>query len=327
MTNVLVRPKAGSYTGARPATLRELGVPGAELEGIHYVREVAEAQALYDAIADCKARSARAVVIGAGYIGMEVAAALAGNGLAVTMVFPGGMLMERLLPPEAASFYEEYYKERGVEVMWGQRGAGFEGEEGRLEAVLLQDGRRIEAGMAVVGIGARVNKELFEGQLDMAKGGIEVDGRLRTSNPDVYAIGDVAAFPLVGYGGQLQRQEHVTNARLSAAHAVSAIMAPEETGDYEYLPFFYSRFFALSWQFYGTNKGKSVMFGDKGAAKFGMYWLAEGRVVGAFLEGGSAEEFGWIKAVALRRPEAPATEERLAAKGLAFAAAVAAQEA
>ena len=166
--------------------------------------------------------------------------------------------------------------------------------------------------------GARINKELFEGQLEMASGGIKVNGNFQTSDPGVYAIGDAAAFPLKSYGGHIQRQEHVTNCRLSAIHAVASIMAPEETGEYDYTPFFYSRFFSLSWQFYGTNKGEGVLFGDKSASKFGMFWVNDGKVVGAFLEGGSPEEFAAVKAVAKSRPEAPPLEE-LAAKGLDFA--------
>lgn len=91
---------------------------------------------------------------------------------------------------------------------------------------MLKSGEKLPADLVVVGVGARANKELFEGQLDMEAGGIAVNGQLRTSNPDVYAIGDVAAFPLKIAGGTLQRQEHVTNCRLTAFHAVSSIMAP-----------------------------------------------------------------------------------------------------
>ena len=142
-------------TGARPARLTEFGVPGAELTGIHYLRNVVDAEALVSAIEDCKSEGGRAVVIGAGYIGMEVAAALRSHGLDVTIVFPGGMLMERMLPPEAAVFYEEYYAAKGIDVVRGQRAAAFEGEDGRLTCVVLKDGRRIEARLVVAGIGER----------------------------------------------------------------------------------------------------------------------------------------------------------------------------
>ena len=92
--------------------------------------------------------------------------------------------------------------------------------------VVLNSGEKIPGRLVVVGTGARSNKELFADQLDIDAGGIKTNGLLQSSNPDVYAIGDVAAFPLKKYGGHYQRQEHVTNCRLSAIHAVSVIMAP-----------------------------------------------------------------------------------------------------
>lgn len=92
--------------------------------------------------------------------------------------------------------------------------------------VVLKNGTKLPADLVVVGVGARANTSLFTGQLDFEAGGIAVNGQMQSSNPDVYAIGDVAAFPLKIKGGVLQRQEHVTNCRLTAFHAVSAIMAP-----------------------------------------------------------------------------------------------------
>ncbi|CAD7694750.1 unnamed protein product [Ostreobium quekettii] len=305
-------------TGARPARLEEVGIPGWDLKGVYYLRDIKDAVEIQAGIAECKARDGNALVIGAGYIAIEVAAGLCANGLHTTMVFPGGMLMDRMLPPEAACFYENYYERKGIEMCWGQRVTRLLGSDGLLEGVELDDGRVVEASMVLAGIGARINKELFVGQLDMSQGGIEVNGKFRTSHPDVYAVGDVAAFPLLRYGGYIQRQEHVTNARASAIHAVAAIMDPENTGDYDYLPFYYSRFFSLSWQFFGLNRGRGIMFGDQDMEKFGLYFVEEGRIVGAFLEGGSAEEFGWMKAVALQRPVAPHADD-LVIKGLKYA--------
>ena len=131
-------------------------------------------------------------------------------------------------------------------------------------------------------------------------GGIKVNSQLQTSNPDVYAVGDVATFPLKLTGG-LARQEHVTCARQTAAHAMAEAVAPGSAGDFDYLPFFYSRVFNLSWQFYGLNEGECVIHGDTSAAKFGAYWVKEGAVVGAFLEGGTNEENAAIKKVVVAR--------------------------
>ncbi|GMH38143.1 hypothetical protein BSKO_06027 [Bryopsis sp. KO-2023] len=312
-------------TGARPVKLTEFKVPGAELSGLNYLRDIKDADALVAAMEECKAKDGKVVIVGGGYIGMECAAAVAMNKLPVTMVFPEGHLMSRLLDPEVGQFYADRYKAEGVTIVTGQVATSFEGENGKVTHVNLKSGEKLPADLVVVGVGARANKELFEDQLEMAAGGIKVNGKLQTSNPDVYAVGDVAAFPLKVKGGELQRQEHVTNCRLSAFHAVSAIMAPEETEDYDYFPFFYSRIFNLSWQFYGISASKPIMFGDKEAGKIGMYWVDEGKVVGAMLESGTPEEFAAIKAVAKAQPPAPSPEE-LVKQGLEFALKVAAAQ-
>ena len=147
-------------------------------------------------------------------------------------------------------------------------------------------------------------------------GGIKVNSQLQSSNADVYAAGDVATFPLK-LTGDMARQEHVTCARLTAAHAMAEAMTPGSAGDFDYLPFFYSRVFILSWQFYGLNEGECVVHGDISAANFGAYWVKDGAVVvGAFLESGSAEENAAIKKVVAARASAPAD---LKQQGIAFA--------
>eukprot|EP00798_Chlamydomonas_sp_ICE-L_P019889 gene19889-26593_t len=152
-----------------------------------------------------------------------------------------------------------------------------------------------------------------------AMGGIQVDASFKTSNADVYAIGDIATFALKMYEGAMLRQEHVTHARQSASHAVKAIYG--STAEYDYLPFFYSRVFDLAWVFYGTSEGAEVVqFGRPevgGAAKHGAYFVKGGKVVGGFLESGSADENASMQKVAKERPAAPAD---LAAQGIAFAA-------
>lgn len=132
----------------------------------------------------------------------------------------------------------------------------------------------------------------------------------------------MAAFPLLTYGEGIQRQEHVTHCRLSAFHAVDVLTQPDSTGDYDYLPYFYSRIFNLSWQFYGQNKGSVVQFGRPNEGSFGCFWIDDNKVVGAFLESGSEQENHAIKTVAKLRPEAP---QDLEAQGIAFAMEIGAQ--
>ena len=256
------------------------------------------------------------------------------------MVFPEDNLMARLFIPDIAEFYEKTYTDKGVTIEKNALVSALEGEGGKVTAAVLKDGRKLPADIIVVGTGARPNAELFKDQLEMAAGGVSVNSKLQTNHPDVYAIGltlfssdivaseqstgDVAAFPLLMYGGVVNRQEHVTNCRLSAFHAVDAIMKPDTTGDYDYLPFFYSRVFNLSWKFYGINKGSPINFGDKAEGVFGCYWVDEGKVVGAFLESGSDDQNNAIKAVAKLRPDAP---DDLATQGISFALDVAAANA
>ena len=306
-------------TGARPVNLADFKTPGADLKGVQYLRNVVDGDALVESIAATKAAGGKVVCIGGGYIGMECAAALAMNDVDVTMVFPESRLMERLLTPELASFYEKFYTDKGIKIIKGALASGFRGENGAVTHTLLKDGTELESSLVVVGVGARPNVELFTGQLDLVQGppgGIKVDSSLRTSVPDVWAVGDVAAFPQAREGGKHTRQEHVANCRASAAHAVSDLLG-RNPGTYDYLPFFYSRIFNLSWQFYGLSSGEVVHFGDHAAGKFGAFWVDNGRVVGAFLESGSPEEFNAIKKVAVEQPEAPTD---LASEGLSFAA-------
>lgn len=172
--------------------------------------------------------------------------------------------------------------------------------------------------MVVVGIGIRGNTELFTGQLGVEQEGLRVNGSLRTSHPSVFAIGDVASFPLPMLGGAVQRVEHVDHARRSAAHCVATIMGGPAAGDYDYLPYFYSRVFSLSWQFYGSNVGECVLFGDPVRGKFGAYWVKDGTVMGAFLEGGSQSEYAALAHAARSQPKVGDTRA-LASLGVGFA--------
>lgn len=171
--------------------------------------------------------------------------------------------------------------------------------------------------MVLVGTGARPNTALFEGQLTIEKGGIKVDSKMQSSATSVYAIGDVATFP-IKFLQDTRRVEHVDAARKSARHAVSAIVEPQKTGEFDYLPFFYSRVFTLSWKFYGENRGEAVHFGDFSGTRFGAYWVDEGCIVGSFLEGGTEEQYEAIAKVVKLKPSAGDLCE-LERRGLEFA--------
>ncbi|KAF4381566.1 monodehydroascorbate reductase 4, peroxisomal [Cannabis sativa] len=306
-------------TGARALKLEEFGVKGSDAENVCYLRNLSDATTLVGLMKSCS--GGNAVVIGGGYIGMECAASLVINKISVTMVFPEAHCMARLFTPKIASYYEEYYKSKGVNFVKGTVLSSFEIDtDGKVTAVILKDGTHLPADMVVVGIGIRPNTSLFEGQLTLEKGGIKVNGKLQSSNSSVYAVGDVAAFPVKLFG-EIRRLEHVDSARKSARHAVAVIMEPVKAGEYDYLPFFYSRVFALSWQFYGDNAGEVIHFGDFSGSTFGAYWVHKGHLVGSFLEGGTKEEYETIaKATRLK----PAIEDiaELERRGLGFALAI-----
>lgn len=310
-------------TGSTVIKLGDFGVQGAKANNIFYLREIDDADKLVAAIQSKK--DGKAVIVGGGYIGLELAAAMKINNFDVTMVYPEPWCMPRLFTSEIASFYEGYYANKGIKIIKGTVAAGFDSDaKGDVTAVRLRNGKVLDADIAVVGVGAKPLITLFNGQLQEEKGGIKTDGYFKTSVSNVYAVGDVATFPMKIYN-EMRRVEHVDHARKSAEQAVKAIKASEEAKlieEYDYVPFFYSRSFDLSWQFYGDNVGDTVLFGDNDPIstkpKFGTYWIKDGKIVGAFLEGGSPEENKAIAKIARIQP-AVKDPELLKKEGLVFA--------
>lgn len=310
-------------TGSTVIRLSDFGVQGADAKNIFYLREIDDADKLVEVIKAKK--NGKAVVVGGGYIGLELSAALRVNDIDVSMVYPEPWCMPRLFTAGIASFYEGYYADKGIKIIKGTVAVGFTSDSnGEVKEVKLKDGRVLEADIVIVGVGGRPLTTLFKGQVAEEKGGIKTDAFFRTSVPDVYAVGDVATFPLKLYH-ELRRVEHVDHARKSAEQAVKAIKAHEEgktIDEYDYLPYFYSRAFSLSWQFYGDNVGDTVLFGDNDPKspkpKFGSYWIKDGKIIGAFLEGGSPDENKAIAKLAKVQP-AVANLDELTKEGLSFA--------
>ncbi|BBH07680.1 monodehydroascorbate reductase 1, partial [Prunus dulcis] len=323
-------------TGSTVIRLTDFGVKGAEAKNIFYLREIDDADKLNEAIKSKK--NGKAVIVGGGYIGLELGAALRINNLDVKMVYPEPWCMPRLFTSGIAAFYEGYYANKGIKIIKGTVAVGFTANSDRevntqitchfgsdalmkLCFWMVTFSHNAGQGSALKG---RPLTTLFKGQVEEEKGGIKTDAFFKTSVPDVYAVGDVATFPLKLYN-EIRRVEHVDHARKSAEQAVKAIKASEEgktIEEYDYLPFFYSRSFDLSWQFYGDNVGETVLFGDNNPTspkpKFGTYWIKDGKVVGAFLEGGSPEENQAIAKVAKVQPPV-ASLDQLAKEGLSFA--------
>lgn len=290
-------------TGCEAARLPEK--IGGNLPGVHYIRDVADADSLISSLE----RAKKVVVIGGGYIGMEVAAAAIGWDLNTTIIFPEDHLMSRLFTPSLARRYEDLYTEAGVKFLKGSLIDKLEaGSDGRVATVILKNGSTVEADTVVVGIGAKPAVGPFEEVgLNKTVGGIQVDSLFRTSVPGVFAIGDIAAFPLKMYD-RISRVEHVDHARKSAQHCVKALLTAQ-THPYDYLPYFYSRVFEYEgstrkvwWQFYGDNVGDTIEVGNFDP-KIATFWVdSDSRLKGVFLESGSPEEFGHLPRLARWQP-------------------------
>ncbi|KAG8043044.1 hypothetical protein GUJ93_ZPchr0301g2764 [Zizania palustris] len=296
-------------TGSSVIKLTDFGVQGAEANNILYLRDIVDADKLVAAMQAKK--DGKAVVVGGGYIGLELSAALKTNNFDVTMVYPEPWCMPRLFTAGLANFYEGYYANKGINIVKGTVAVGFDADaNGDVTAVKLRNGTVLEADIVIVGVGGRPLINLFKGQVAEEKGGLKTDAFFETSVPGVFAIGDVAAFPLKLYN-ETRRVEHVDHARKSAEQAVKAIKA-KESGE------------SLA-DFYGDNVGDDVLFGDNDPTaakpKFGTYWVKDGKVVGVFLEGGSAEENQAIAKVARAQPPV-ADVDALKTEGLDFAAKV-----
>ncbi|XP_074264790.1 monodehydroascorbate reductase, chloroplastic/mitochondrial-like [Silene latifolia] len=277
---------------------------GGSLPGVHYIRDVADADSLIESLK----KSQKVVIVGGGYIGMEVAAAAVGWNLDTTIIFPEDHLLPRLFTPSLAQKYEELYRQNGVKFVKGAKIQNLEaGSDGRVAAVKLENGSAIEADTIIIGIGARPATSPFDNVgLNTSVGGIQVDGLFRTKVPGIFAIGDVAAFPLKMYD-RMTRVEHVDHARKSAQHCVSALLTAR-THMYDYLPYFYSRVFEYEgsqrkiwWQFFGDNVGEAVEVGNFDP-KIATFWIDSGKLKGVLVESGSPEEFQLLPKLARSQP-------------------------
>ncbi len=259
-------------TGSAP---RKLGFVRPGLGGVRYLRNVEDADALRKA-----ARTAKSiVVIGGGWIGSEVAASLSQLEHDVTMISLAERPLEDVLGPQIAQVYADLHVEHGVRVVQGLVTA-LDGDE-HVEGVRLEDGQRFPADLVVVGIGATPRIKLAtRGGLETMEGGIAVDEYLRSSVPNIYAAGDVAAAWHPRFGRHI-RVEHWDNAIQQGKTAAANIAGAGES--YNRTPYFYSDQFDLGMEYRGfaPKWGRVVVRGDLAKREFLAFWLADGRVVAA----------------------------------------------
>ncbi len=258
-------------TGSR---VRTLAVPGGDAEGVRYLRTLPEADALIEHLVP----GAQVVVVGAGWIGLETAAAARDKGCDVTVVEVDTLPLRRVLGDDVAAIYRDLHAEHGVRFKFGTGVELIHSEHGLARAVVLSDGTRLPADLVVVGVGIRPAVELAEAAGIAVDNGIVVDEHLRTSDPDVYAAGDVAN----AYNPMLRRRirvEHWANALNGGPAAARAMLGQDVT--YDRVPYFYSDQYNLGMEYsgYADASARVVFRGDPKAREFIAFWVDGGRVL------------------------------------------------
>jgi 3-phenylpropionate/trans-cinnamate dioxygenase ferredoxin reductase component len=257
-------------TGSAP---RRLPLAGMDLDGVHLLRTVGDSDRLREALAG----AGRLVVIGAGWIGAEVAASARQKGVEVAMVAPEAVPLERVLGPELGAFYRDVHAAHGVDLVLGTGVEAIEGD-GRVTGVRTSGGRLLEADLVVVGVGAAPRVELAEAAGLRAEDGVICDDRLRTGAPNVFAAGDVARarHPLFGTS---VRVEHWANA-LEQGPAAAGNMLGRDVA-YDRVPYFFSDQYDVGMEYAGfaTGSERVVMRGDPAGREFIAFWLQGARVV------------------------------------------------
>ncbi|WP_260928272.1 NAD(P)/FAD-dependent oxidoreductase [Novosphingobium sp. 9] len=267
-------------TGGDP---RRLSCAGAELAGIHAVRTREDCDTL---MAEVDAGAKKIVVIGGGYIGLEAAAVMAKLGLEVTLLEALDRVLARVAGEALSAFYQDEHRAHGVDLRIGAAVEALEGDGKRVTGVRLADGEVLPADAVIVGIGIvpAVGPLILAGA--SGANGVDVDEFCRTSLPDVYAIGDCAAFACDFAGGRVMRVESVQNANDMATSVAKAICAAqaddaEEPKAYKAFPWFWSNQYDLKLQTAGIGAGHdtAVLRGDPATRAFSVVYLKDGRVL------------------------------------------------
>jgi 3-phenylpropionate/trans-cinnamate dioxygenase ferredoxin reductase subunit len=256
-------------TGSSP---RRLKLSGAELEGIHYLRTIADS----DAISGRLEQGGHVAVVGGGWIGCEIAASARQKGLDVTLISDQPLPLESL-GRQVGEFYRNVHASQGVEMVLDDALAAFEGEGEKVQRVRTESGRVIECDFVVVGAGATPNVELGQRAGLDTDNGILVDGRLQTSVPGVFAAGDVANHLHPFYERRV-RVEHWANAQNQGTHAAHSMRGSERA--YKELPYFFSDQYDVGMEYSGLpeQSDRVVLRGDYDGGEFIAFWLREGVV-------------------------------------------------
>ena len=262
-------------TGSSP---RHLRVPGAELEDVHYLRYLDDS----DRLKILLQRAGRIAVIGAGWIGLEVTAAARIADVEVAVLEAADAPLLAVLGPEIAEVFAGLHREHGVDLRTGVQVTEIVGKDGAVVGVRLADGSLVEADAVVVGIGAAPNTELAESAGLQVDDGVRVDEHLRSSDPHIYAAGDIASIHHPALGRQI-RVEHWATAQNSGPVAAAA-MIDENAAGWDRLPYFFTDQYDLGMEYTGhvdagDENVEVVVRGDLAGREFIAFWLKDGRLL------------------------------------------------
>jgi 3-phenylpropionate/trans-cinnamate dioxygenase ferredoxin reductase subunit len=259
------------------SSVNELGVPGADLGGVRYLRTMDDSTALKAALSTA---GARVVVVGGGWIGLEVASAARGYGDEVVLIEPAPVPLFAVLGQELGQFYAQVHRDHGVDVRLGEGVTSLIGDAGQVTAVALNDGTHIAADVVVVGVGIRPNVSLAADAGLLVDDGIIVDEFLQTTDPDIYAAGDVANAHNPHLGRQI-RVQHWANAQDQGV-AVAASMLGVGT-PFTKVPYFFSDQYEIGMEYSGLARpgdyDEVVYRSSLESREFCAFWLAEGTVI------------------------------------------------
>jgi 3-phenylpropionate/trans-cinnamate dioxygenase ferredoxin reductase component len=259
-------------TGSTP---RHLPVPGANLGGVHLLRNIADVERIRADLASAR----KLLIIGAGYIGLEVAATARGMDLPVTVLEQTDRVMSRVTAPQLSTFYEAEHTRQGVRVICGTRVSALEGAHGRVHRVVCEDGSAYEADVVLISIGVGPRDDLAQAAGLDCENGIVVDQHCRTSDPNIYAAGDCTSHPSVHYGGRHVRLESVDNAFEQASSAALNVLGT--TTPHAKVPWFWSDQYDLKMIIVGLSQGydEAITRGSPSARSFSVCYLRAGELI------------------------------------------------
>ena len=263
----------GALVFATGTSARALPVPGVDLPGVFTLRKIDDVVALRPALNEAQ----RVVIVGGGYIGLEVAAVAGSEGRSVIVLEAEDRVLKRVTGPATSGFFDAYHRRRGIDIRLGSRLVAIAGEA-RASQVRLASGETLPADLVLVATGARANDDLARAAGLACQDGILVDELARTGAPGVYAVGDCTRFPSARYGRPL-RLESVQNAIDQAKAAAATILGKPQR--YDPVPWFWSDQYEIKLQIAGLADGYDAIetIGDPAGAHFSVEYRRDGRLI------------------------------------------------